>query len=343
VVPVEVLPAGLDPALDVGLGADRRAALHRDVEATHRIDEAAEALEVDEHVVLDVQPGERLDRLGGRHEPRVVGARGELRGVVMAPGVETVEQALVPARPTLRQEACHRRPGPERDVLGLAGEAEEDGPTGLGVDAGQLDAVGAQPLAADAAVAPQQKDVVPAVDGAGRLAVREDRREGGAGRTHVHPRVRRPAGQQDEEHDEGGEQHPAVAPRQAVGAPQPPGVDEEHGPEHREAEQRDLEHGQRPPVGQHGEGGRPAHDREEGDEHRRPHEHRPDPDGEAAEPLVPDRELGRPGDEHGEHEEGDGQPSAAAHLPRCAGVDADGRLRRPALQHRRAAVRSHGC
>ena len=192
VVAVEVAVAGLDPALDLVLRADRGAPLHGDVEPADRVDQAAEALEVDEHEVLDVQPGERLHGLGGGQQPGVLGAGGELLAVVGAPRVERVEQALVAAGPALRHQPGHDRPGPEPDVLGLAREAEEHRPAALGVDAGELDAVRPQPDAAGAAVAAEQEDVVAAVDRTGRLRRWRTPRSSRCGRRRRWSRRRRP-------------------------------------------------------------------------------------------------------------------------------------------------------
>ena len=246
--------------------------------------------------------------------------------MVGAPRVEAVEQALVAAGPALGHEAGHDRARPEGDVLGLAGEAEEHGAAGLGVDARELDAVGAQAGAPGAAVAPEQEDVVAAVDGSRPPhRCRRPRSSPRGPLPTLMPAYAAPPGR-TRSSTRSAEQPPPVPLRQPVGAPQPPRVDEEHRPEHREAQERDLEHRQRPPVGEHGERGRTAHEGEEADEQRRAEQPEPDPQREAAQPRLPAASWAVPED-HGEQQ----QVTASRRLPpgaRAPGVDPDGALDR---------------
>ena len=335
---VEVPLPRLDPALDVGLRADRRASLHGDVQATHGIDEAAEPLEVDEHVVLDVEAGQGLDGLGRGHEAGVLRAGGELLGMVLTPGVEAVEQALVPAGPPLRHQPGHDGAASEGDVLGLAGEAEQHGPTRLGVDAGQLDAVGSQALTPATAVPAEQEDVEPAVDGSGRVPGTEHRGHRRAGSPHVDAGVGGAPRKDDEQDDEGDEQATPVGSSEPVGATDPPGVDEEPQPQRGHGEQHHLEHREEPPVGDHRERRRAVDDCQEAEEGgTRPH---PEPalEGEAPEGRVADRELGRAGQHDREAEQRVGAAAVAARVARGAGVNSDRRFGRGAIEHRGAAL-----
>ena len=174
VVTVEVLSPRLDPTLDGrGTPTDRSAPLDRDVEAADGVDEAAEALEVDEDVVLDVEVGERLDRLGRRDDARVRRARGELVRMVVRPGVQAVEEALVAAGPSLAASAA-AIVEPGRKVM-CSVSRENPNRTTRPVSASTLASwmrVRPQPLAAGAAVAAEQEDVVATVGRGECLAAR---------------------------------------------------------------------------------------------------------------------------------------------------------------------------
>ena len=227
-------------------------------------------------------------------------------------------------------------------MLGLAGEAEEDGAAGLGVDAGELEAVGAQPDAARAAVAAEQEDVVAAVGGRERLARGEQRRQGATRLVDGQARPGGPAGEHEDGDDEGDEQPPAVASRQPVGAAEPPGVDEEDEPEDREPVEDPLGRREGPAVGEHGEGGLAADEEEQAEEDDRPEDARPHPQREAAQGAVPGGQLGRSREHHGEEDEGDRAAPAARRVTGRAGVDADRLVGRPSFEHSGAPRVSHG-
>ncbi len=152
-----------------------------------------------------------------------------------------------------------------------------------------------------------------------------------------------PPGQHEQQGEEGDEQRATVARRQPVGVPEPPRVDEQHRPQGGEGQQHDLQHEQRPAVGEHGEGGGAAHQGEEPDEHRGDEEAQPDPQGEPPELPVAGGQLGGAGRDDGEAEEGHRPAPVTPGVARGAGVDTDRRLGLLALEHRGAALRSHGC
>ena len=95
-------------------------------------------------------------------------------------------------------------------------------------------------------------------------------------------------------------------------------------------------------MGEHGEGGGAVHQGEQRDERDGGPHPQPDAQGEAAEPPVPGRDLGGAGHDDGEREEGHRTAPPAACVTRGAGVDADRRVDLLALEHRGAALRSHG-
>ena len=80
VVAVELADAGLDVAGDVGAeAADRDRLAHVEGDAADRVDEVAEALEVDHRPVVDLQPGDALDRHDRGVDAGVVGVAGTAR------------------------------------------------------------------------------------------------------------------------------------------------------------------------------------------------------------------------------------------------------------------------
>ena len=96
-------------------------------------------------------------------------------------------------------------------------------------------------------------------------------------------------------------------------------------------------------MGDHGEGGGAVHQGQQADEDRDDDGGDDDAQGEPAEPPVPGGELGGAGHDDGEREEG--HAPGAAHAGSSPGVRVSTRIgasTSSALEHRGAALRSHG-
>ncbi len=202
-------------------------------------DQVLEAVQVDECVVVDRQPGDLLDRLGGRGDPGSL-VTGVQAGVVVGPGVDPVEVAAL-AVEAVRELLVHRRAGGERHVGEVARQPEQDGATGLLVDAGDRDAVGTQALPLGSGVAAQQQDVVAAVLRLGHLVTAEDRLDEVAlYGDEVAGEEQGTAEREAERAVERGHHQPVTAAhRQRLG--DPPGVDHEVGPAEPVQDQPDAE------------------------------------------------------------------------------------------------------
>ena len=140
------------------MAADRDALLDVDVDAAHRVDQRAEAVEVDDRRVVDAQPEHGRERVAGRGEPGVAVA-GEEVAVLLGQGPDGVHQALGPAVVALGVELVQRVVVGEGHVLQVARHTEQHGVAGPGVDAGHHHRVGAHAGAVGAGVGAEQQDV----------------------------------------------------------------------------------------------------------------------------------------------------------------------------------------
>ena len=96
-------------------------------------------------------------------------------------------------------------------------------------------------------------------------------------------------------------------------------------------------------MGDQPEGGGAAGKEQQSDGERHGEDGEPDPQAQPPEPAVSRRELGGARRDDREAEEGHRSASVAPGLARSAGVDANRRLGLLALEHRGAALTSHGC
>ena len=142
--PVHVLDAGRDVHPEAGPGATRvvvveNRVLNVDGHAAERVDDVLEALEVDHHVVLDVEPVELTeDRLDGVEAARLVGSR-ERVGAVARIEPEAVDLAAV-----RRTEDGPGGAGRDRHVHGVPRQAEHRDLLGRRVDRDHDQGVGVE-------------------------------------------------------------------------------------------------------------------------------------------------------------------------------------------------------
>ena len=232
--------------------------------------------------------------------------------MVLGPGVEAVEQALVAAVPALGHQPGHDRAGAEVDVLGVAGEAERHRAAGLGVDADELDAVGP---GADAVLAGVRRRAAARCSGRcrrldGVLAL-EQRVEGVAARRRRCSRRTRGCRAR-------AASSAAVSPvsQRRVVMTRPLGRPSRQASTNSTAQSAakpnrahcTMVRNQR--AAEQPEHGRAADQEQEADEDAGPQQTGPDPQGHTAEAAVPGDELGAAGKDERHQHEGEGAPPA---------------------------------
>ncbi len=331
---------GLDVAADLGAAAaDRHLAVDVHGDAADGVDQRLEALEVDQHPVVDDQPGRALDRFLGGLGARIRHARIEVL-VLGRVGVDRVQHAgVIAALVSVGELLVQRRILRERGAFEVARQADQHRATGLGIHAGHRHAVRPQPDPGPSGVPAQQQDVVatlldlfvPAAgeDGAHHVPLRRDHRR------RCHQAAGHTDRQTDAEHREG---EPMTAGQ--VGRPgDPPRVDEQDGPAHAQHDQGDLDQPQHGRGGEQVDGGAPPDQREQADQQRQHPQSGPGPQGEPTHALVARRHLRRSGQHQGHAQEGERatQLDALAALLRGSPGGQDvGDVRRGAIRHLKA-------
>ena len=235
-------------------------------------------------------------------------------------GVDRVQHAgVVRARVALGELLVQRRGGREGHVLEIAGQADQHGAPGLGVDAGHGHAVRPQSGPVLAGVPAHQQDVVAALlgllvaaageHGAHQIALRRDHaRRGDQAADH----------RADQDQVEDGEAEP-VPPGELRRAGDPPGVEEQQAPADPQGDQTELDHPQGRTEGEDRDRGAPPDQGEQADQHGGDQQPDPDPDGDPAHPAVAGGDLRRPGQQQRHAQEGQAAPQfdPLAALLRC--------------------------
>ena len=267
-----------------------------------------------------------------------------------AVAVDRVEQALALAAgvEAVGIDVGQRAVGREGQVLQVAREAEQRRVTGLGVDAGHDDGVGADALAVLAAVATEEQDVDPLLRPERVGAVHDRRRLAVVGedaRDEVALGAREPAGE-DRRRRDGEKEHPDHDAAQHLPAARgvrrqqhPVAGDDDHHPQQGEDGDRADAPEQPADVDRGTQGCLPSSGREPD---RAADDEQEDQQGDGAELAPAGREERRPGEEGAEDGETEGGAETARHTT-PAGCAGHGSARKGGWSGRRSrAVRRVG-
>ncbi len=254
---------------------------------TDGVDQAPEAGQVHHRPVVDVEPGDPLDR-GDRPVHAGVLDPLEQRGVVTDPRRDAVQLAVgVAAVVAVRPRLAHHRSLREREVRHVARQPDQHGLAGGGVDAGDGHRVGPQTPPAGAGVAAHQQHVVaPVVLPGHRVAGEHGQDEVALHADQVRAEQQRPGDRQAEDAVQPDHGAP-VGKRQRQRLADPPGVEEQGGPadgEHHQGQAQVRPAPWCPRRTRRRTGGARAASTS-ADERQR-HERRPDPGGDTAHPAV---------------------------------------------------------
>ena len=241
-------------------------------------------------------------------------------GVVLGPGADPVEVVGVEA---VGELLAHDGALHEGEVRHVARQPDQDGTSGLLVDAGDRHRVGPQAPAPGAGVAAEQEHVVAAVVGAGGRAAAEHREHEVALHADEVGAEEQRAGDREAEDAVDADRGAAVAHRERQRLTDPPGVDEQGGPADRGEHQGEAEQPQHQCVGGQPEDQLVPGETDDEGRHDPDDQREPEAQGDQADPAVAGDELGRTGQDQGHRHQGHGTAEAHAGRPVTGGEARD--------------------